>query len=291
MKNVRRLLDKWDIRPSKGLGQNFLVNQTTLEKIVAAAELAPHDVVLEVGPGLGTLTRRLAREAKHVVAVELDQRLIPVLQSELSNLSNVTLIQGDILAFDPAILVSTASGQRTASNTHYKVVANLPYYITSAIVRHLLEASLKPQRMVITVQREVAERIVAEPGRMSLLAVSVQFYGQPRLLFRIKPGNFYPSPDVESAIVRIDLHPTLPLSSQETPAFFRVVRSGFSQRRKQLHNALAAGLGKPSDAVAAQLSEAGVDPHRRAQSLSIEEWVRITRALSEPRNRVPRGPA
>jgi 16S rRNA (adenine1518-N6/adenine1519-N6)-dimethyltransferase len=164
----------------------------------------------------------------------------------------------------------------------YKVVANLPYYITSAILRHLFEASLKPQRTIITVQREVAQRIVAKPGQMSLLAVSVQFYGQPRILFRIKPGSFYPSPGVESAVIQVDLHTASLLPMEETAAFFRVVRAGFAQRRKQLRNTLAAGLVRAPDEVAAQLREAGIDPRRRAQTLSLEEWVAAACVLNEP---------
>jgi len=293
--DVRRLLEQWDLRPSKGLGQNFLVDQAVLRKIVAAAELAPEDVVLEIGAGLGTLTRELARSAAHVVAVELDRRLMPVLRSVLSDLDNVTLVQGDILDLDPASLIQTASNhlppptpqspisnlQSPVSSPHYKVVANLPYYITSAVLRHLLEASLKPRRMVLTVQREVAERIVAAPGQMSLLAVSVQFYGLPRRLFRIKPGSFYPSPSVESAVVQVDLYATPPVRVEDPTAFFRVVRAGFSQRRKQLRNCLAAGLGHPPEEVAASLTEAGVDRRRRAQTLSLEEWARVTRVLGD----------
>jgi 16S rRNA (adenine1518-N6/adenine1519-N6)-dimethyltransferase len=286
--DVRRLLEQWDLRPSKGLGQNFLVDQAALDKIVAAAELTPQDVVLEIGAGLGTLTRELARSAAHVVAVELDRRLMPVLRSVLSDLDNVTLVQGDILDLDPASLIRTATAhlpisnlQSPVSSPHYKVVANLPYYITSAVLRHLLEASLKPRRMVLTVQREVAERIVAAPGQMSLLAVSVQFYGRPRRLFRIKPGSFYPSPSVESAVVQVDLYTTSPVCVEDPTGFFRVVRAGFSQRRKQLRNCLAAGLGRSPEEVAGRLTEAGVDPRRRAQTLSLEEWARVTRVLGD----------
>ncbi len=278
---VRRLLEQWNLQPSKGLGQNFLVDQTALKKIVAAAELTADDVVLEVGAGLGTLTRRLAGNAGYVVAVELDKRLMPVLQSVLIDFDNITLIQGDILALAPAALISAASNQQSASSIQYKVVANLPYYITSAVLRHLLDASLKPQRMVITVQREVAERIVAKPGQMSLLAVSVQFYGRPQLLFRIKPGSFYPSPGVESAVLRIDLHAAPPVPVENTATFFRVVRAGFAQRRKQLRNTMAAGLGRPPDEVATRLREVDVDPRRRAQTLSLEEWARVTRVLGD----------
>ena len=280
--DVRRLLDQWDLRPSKGLGQNFLVDRTVLDRVVAAAELTPDDVVLEIGAGLGTLTRRLAQDAGHVVAVELDQRLMPVLQSVLADLDHVTLVQGDILALDPAALIGEVSIQQPATSNQYKVVANLPYYITSAVLRHLLEASLKPHRMVLTVQREVAERIVAKPGQMSLLAVSVQFYGRPRLLFRIRPGSFYPSPGVESAVLRVDLYATPLLDVEDTAAFFRVVRAGFAQRRKQLRNALAAGLGRSPEAVVARLREVGVDPRRRAQALNLEEWARVACVLGDP---------
>ncbi len=272
MMDVRRLLEQWDLRPSKGLGQNFLVNPAVLEKIVAAAELTPDNAVLEIGAGLGTMTELLARDAGHVVAVELDQRLIPVLQDVLSGLDNVTLVQGDILALDPVALVGGLDLQ-------YQVVANLPYYITSAVLRHLLEASLKPQRIVITVQREVAERIVAKPGKMSLLAVSVQFYGRPQLLFRIKPGSFYPSPEVESAVVRVDVHEKPIAPVEETDAFFRVVRAGFSQRRKQLRNTLSAGLRRAPTEVATKLEKVGVDPRRRAETLGLQEWVRVARVL------------
>jgi 16S rRNA (adenine1518-N6/adenine1519-N6)-dimethyltransferase len=279
--DVRGVLEQWGLRPSKGLGQNFLVDQAVLDKIVAAAELTADDIVLEVGAGLGTLTERLAQSAGHVIAVELDRRLMPVLQDTLIDCDNVTLIEGDILTLNPAALVNDAALQHPASSARYKVVANLPYYITSAVLRHLLEARLKPQCLVLTVQQEVADRICAKPGEMSLLAVSVQFYGRPQRLFRIKPGSFYPSPSVESAVVRIDIHATRPVSVEDTDAFFRVVRAGFSQRRKQLHNSLAAGLrGSPRE-IAAQLKETDIDHRRRAQTFSLEEWVRIARALED----------
>ncbi len=273
--DVRSLLRQYDLRPSKGLGQNFLVDPIILEKIVAAAELTPDDTVLEIGAGLGTLTEHLACAAGRVVAVELDERLMPVLQDTLSRFDNVTLVQGDILELDPAPLVAPAA--------HYKVVANLPYYITSAVLRHLLEASIRPLRLVITVQREVAERIVAQPGEMSLLAVSVQFYGRPQILFRIRPGSFYPSPGVESAVVRVDVHdaPPVPLDEEDADAFFRVVKAGFAQRRKQLRNALAGGLHLPPEEVEAKLQAVGVDPKRRAQTLNLEEWARITQTLKD----------
>ncbi|MCX7682181.1 MAG: 16S rRNA (adenine(1518)-N(6)/adenine(1519)-N(6))-dimethyltransferase RsmA [Anaerolineae bacterium] len=279
--DVRELLARWGLRPDKGLGQNFLVDQTILERIVEAAALTDEDVVLEIGAGPGTLTSLLARRAGHVVAVELDQRFFPILQSVLKNFTNITLVQGDILTLDPAALALQASRGYASG---YKVVANLPYYITSAVLRHLLEASPRPASIVVTVQREVAQRLIAAPGEMSLLSVSVQLYGEPRLLFRIKPGSFYPPPEVESAVVRIVPHATPPVQVADTEAFFRVVRAGFSQRRKQLHNALAAGLGLSPDDVALRLREAGVDPSRRAQSLSLQEWATVVSALQGGRS-------
>lgn len=270
--DVRRLLARWGLRPSKGLGQHFLADEAILARIAEAAELGPADVVLEVGAGLGTLTAELAKRAGRVVALELDERLMGPLASAMAAYPNVELVQGDILALDPAALVGPGGG-------HYKVVANLPYYITSAVLRHLLEATPRPQRIVVTLQREVAEAIVAGPGRRGLLAVSVQFYGQPRLLFRIKPGSFFPAPAVESAVLCIDVYPTPPLQVDEA-AFFRAARAGFSQPRKQLRNSLAAGLGCRPDEAAALLARADVDARRRAETLSLAEWARVAQALA-----------
>ncbi len=284
--NVHSLLRTWNVRPNKALGQNFLVDRTMLQRIAAAAEPKPGDVVLEIGAGTGTLTRLLAQEAGHVLALELDQRLIPILESELSEFDNVTTIQGDVLALNPAALIHDARERLGAPDASYKVVGNLPYYITSAILRHLLEAEQRPDLMVITVQYEVAKRIIAEPGDMSVLAVSVQVYGDPQLLFRIKSGSFYPSPKVDSGTVRVDVHPSPLLPDEEIDTFFQIVRAGFSQRRKQLHNALSAGLGERISKyeAAARLEEAGIDPRRRAQTLSVQEWIDLTHTLSAALN-------
>ncbi len=281
--SVHRVLRKWSIRPDKALGQNFLVDPTILERIATAATLTPEDVVLEIGAGTGALTKLLAKDAGRVIALELDSRLIPVLESELSEFDDVRVIQGDILTLDPHALIDETRDPSDGSLPHYKVVANLPYYITSAVLRHLLETDRKPELMVITVQREVAERIVANPGDMSVLAVSVQFYGDPELLFRIKPGSFYPSPGVESAVLRVDVHPEPPLPADKIETFFTVVRAGFSQRRKQLHNSLNAGLGDriSKQEAAARLEEAGIDHRRRAQSLSVSDWIDVTQILKD----------
>ena len=281
--NVRRLLREHDLRPDKALGQNFLVDETVLSRIAAAAHPAEDDVILEIGAGTGALTKLLAERAGHVVALELDENLLPILRSELSRYDNVTLLQGDVLALDPAEIVAEARQKLGVPDAAYKVVGNLPYYITSAILRHLMEADLRPHLMVVTVQYEVAKRIVADPGDSSVLTVSVQFYGKPELLFRIKAGSFYPRPSVDSAVVRVDVNPTPPLPEDETVIFFQVVRAGFSQRRKQLHNALSAGLGDPisKDDAADRLDGAGIDHRRRAQTLSVEEWIDVTRAVRD----------
>ncbi len=271
MADVPALLRRFAIQPKKSLGQNFLVDEAALARITDAADLGPKDTVLEIGPGLGTLTRRLAETAGRVIAVELDERLIPVLRFTLAPYRNVEIVHGDILDFNIAGLIAP-EGQSPLS---YKVVANLPYYITSAVLRHLLEAPLRPTLMVLTVQLEVAQRLTAGPGEMSLLAVSVQVYGQPRLVARIKAGAFYPVPKVDSAIVRVDLYkqPVVPL--EELEGFFEVVRAGFSGRRKQLRNALSRGLNRDAQAITLALRQAGIDPTRRAETLSLEEWVRI----------------
>ncbi len=267
--SVRQLLRQYGLRPRKGLGQNFLEDEAALGRIVAAAELGPDDVVLEIGPGLGTLTRRLAERAGRVVAVELDRQLVAVLADTLADRPNVEIIHGDILEVAPASLFSIP----------YKVVANLPYYITSAVLRHLLEAEVRPELMVLTVQREVAQRLTATPDDMSLLAVSVQFYGQPRIVARIPAGAFYPAPKVDSAVVRIDVYDRRPVAVDDVAAFFAVVRAGFASRRKMLRNALSRGLSRPVAEVEAALRQAGVDPRRRAETLSVAEWGAVYRAL------------
>ncbi len=261
------LLRRHGLHLKKRLGQNFLADPVHLDRIAAAAELTPEDVVLEVGPGAGTLTVRLASRAGRVVAVELDEELLPVLREVLAGHDNVTIVQGDILKLDPATLVS-----RPAS---FKVVANLPYYITSAAIRHLLTMESPPELLVLTIQREVAQRIVARPPEMSLLAVSVQFYARPEIVARIPAGAFVPVPKVDSAILRLRPWPAPPVDVPDVQTFFEVVRAGFGERRKQLRNSLKSGLSLPVEQVEAMLAAAGVDATRRAETLSLEEWARV----------------
>ncbi len=272
--NVPALLRQHGLRPDKRLGQNFLIDAAALRKIVDAAEIQAEDTVLEIGPGLGSLTRHLAASARQVIAVELDGRLLPVLRQTLGDFPNVRVIQGDILQFDPDELMAGSPAES------YRVVANIPYYITSAIIRHLLSAKIKPAVLVLTVQREVAERICAAPGALSLLALSVQVFGQPRIVAHIPAGAFYPPPKVASAVVRVELSPQPRIPPDQLNTFFRLAKAGFGQKRKTLHNALASGLGRSKDEIARLLDAAGINPQRRAQTLSLEEWDALTRQVA-----------
>ena len=265
--NIPSLLRKHRLSPHKGLGQNFLIEDRVMQQIVQAAEISPEDTVLEVGAGAGSLTRWLAQSAKRVVAVELDIQLIPLLKEVIGESSKVQIVAGDILQLDPAKLMG-ADG--------YVVTANIPYYITSALFRHLLEAAVKPRRLVITVQQEVAERICAGPGAMSLLALSVQVYGNPQMVLSIPASAFYPSPKVDSTTLRVDVYPQPLIASNQLNTFFKLSKAGFSQKRKMLHNALAAGLGWAKEKVDALLEQAHIDPQRRAQTLNLDEWRRLT---------------
>lgn len=276
-RDVLRLMQEMGLRPRKELGQHFLTDRRALTRIVAAAELTGRDVVIEVGAGLGSLTHLLAQVAGRVIAVELDRGLAAALPRLLVQEQRVSIVQGDILHFSPTDLLFRSE---LAPDTPYLVVGNLPYGITSAVLRHFLEAEHRPQRLVVTVQREVAHRITARPGRMSLLAVSVQFYGRPQIVLRLKPGAFYPRPEVSSAVIRIDCYDDLPLPVEDATLFFRIVRAGFAQRRKQIHNSLAANLALADDQVRVALEDAGIDPHRRAQSLSLAEWAALYHTLS-----------
>lgn len=257
--------------PKKSLGQNFLRDPHLLEKIVELADVPAGGTVLEIGAGTGALTRALAKQAGRVLAVEVDDRLIPSLQQTFADQPHVEIIHGDILTLDLSERLRDAP---------YLIVANLPYYITSAILRHIFEHLPRPQRVVVTVQREVAERLIAGPGDMSLLAVSVQFYGQPRIVLRLKPAAFWPPPEVESAVVRIDVYEHPPVDVPDEALFFRVVRAGFGQKRKQLRNALSAGLRLDKESTEALLRGAGIDPQRRAETLSLDEWAALARLLT-----------
>lgn len=265
--NISKILKDYGIRPDKSLGQNFLTNPTILKKITAIADIQKQDTVLEIGAGIGHLTVELAALSSRVVAVELDNRLIPVLREFTSNYDNVEIIQGDILELDLSRLY--------LSDT-YLVVANIPYYITSMLIRRLSETSHPPERMVLTLQQEVAERICQVPGKLNLLAISVQVYGEPSIRARIPAGAFYPAPDVDSAVLLVTRYTEPLIPEEHRKLFFRLAKAGFSQKRKTLRNSISGGMGWGPKNTGNLLVETGIDPSRRAETLSIQEWYQLT---------------
>lgn len=262
--------------PRKGLGQHFLKDRSVPPRMAEAAAVEADDCIVEVGPGLGVLTEELARrlnpERGRLVAVELDGNLLPILRERFSEMPHVSFVQADVLEVAPHEL----SGGRP-----YKLVANLPYYITSAILRHFLETDDKPQSLTVMVQREVAERMAARPPEMSLLAVSVQFYGNPKIMFRVPPGAFNPPPKVDSVVIRVEVYPKgeEPVRVRSEAGFFKIAQAGFGQRRKQLANTLSSGLSLPKEQIIAALTRAGVEPSRRAETLTIQEWGKLEEAI------------
>jgi 16S rRNA (adenine1518-N6/adenine1519-N6)-dimethyltransferase len=268
------LLAQFGLKARKGLGQHFLVEEDVLDCILSAAELSPQDVVIEVGPGLGILTSKLAERAAKVVAVEVDLSLVGVLRKRFRLFRNVRIVQGDILKLAPGRLLEDDL-EALASGQGYKVVANLPYYITSPVLRHFLEASWKPSLMVVMVQKEVGEAIAATCGKMTLLSVRTHFYSRPTIVAHVPRRSFYPAPKVDSIVLRLDVYSNLPVEISDTDGFFELVASGFSASRKQLRNSLAQGLGITPDQVTFSLRRVGIEPRRRAESLSLEEWRRL----------------
>ncbi len=267
----KALLDRYVLLPKKSLGQHFMHDPGALAKIVAAAELTVSDTVVEVGAGTGALTEWLAEGARQVYAIELDERFQPILEARFDEADNVYLIFGDVLKLDMAAILAT---------DNYLVVANVPYYISSAILWHFIEAPAPPRRLVLTMQYEVAERIVGGSGAQNLLTVATQFYGTARIIGKLSPAVFWPRPNIDSAIVRIDTHVAPPVSVPSAADFFRILRAGFSQKRKQLKNSLAGGLGIKAAVAGKYLQAADIDPRRRAETLSLEEWARLTRTLA-----------
>ena len=270
---TKSLLSRADLRARKRLGQHFLIDGSVQKQILSAAKLTAEDTVLEVGPGLGIMTRELARKVRRVIAVELDDKLAAFLKQQMICLPNVTIINEDILNLDPTALLPEPEP--------YKLVANLPYYITSPVLRRFLEAAAKPDLMVVMVQKEVAEVISAGPGKRSLLSISVQFYGRPSVITRVPASAFYPSPEVDSAILRIDLYPKPAVAVDNVDSFFETVRAGFANPRKQLANSLSHGLGISKTDVSQLLGEAGIAPQRRAETLTLEEWAQLWRAQTK----------
>ncbi len=282
---VRPALERHGVRPRKSLGQHFLVNRGVLKRILAAADLNADDTVVEVGPGLGVLTRGLVAEAGRVIAVEKDETLATTLRAEFGSLTvdpskgkpGLEIVTADFLELGAMALLS-----EHAIPAGYKVVANLPYNVGTAVLRQFLEAPVRPRLLVVLLQREVAKNIVAAPGAMGLLSVATQLYAVPEILGVVRPGSFFPPPKVDSAILRLTVRerPAV-VPDNEAKAYLDVVRAGFSAPRKQLANPLGRGLGLPRTEATAVLTIAGVDPRRRAETLSLEEWASVYRAVKK----------
>ncbi|MGA8848340.1 MAG: 16S rRNA (adenine(1518)-N(6)/adenine(1519)-N(6))-dimethyltransferase RsmA [Dehalococcoidia bacterium] len=278
----RQLLRQFGFKPKKRLGQHFLIDEAVLERILSAAELSPGDIVVEIGPGLGILTEGLAKRGAKVIAVELDAKLVALLKKRLAAFPDVKIIHSDILKVTPQQLLQD---NLTASELArgYKVIANLPYYITSPVLSHFLEAQLRPSEMVVMVQKEVGEAIAAAPGKMRLLSVKAQFYSQPAIVSYVPAASFYPPPKVDSVILRLDVYSQPPLIKSgvsDVAGFFDIVMHGFRSPRKQLRNSLAHSLGMPPSQVASLLEKAGIEAKRRAETLSLEEWKELWKVFA-----------
>ena len=263
------------LKAKKSLGQNFLKDESVLERIVQDAKISQEDVVLEIGPGKGALTEKLAKICKKVVAIELDDRLIELLHTKFVG-DKVEIIYGDILKINLPELIENRISLKANEAKNYKLVANIPYYITAPIIRLLLETKYPPQEMILMVQKEVAERIVAKSGEMSILAVSVQYYAKAEYLFTVPKESFDPVPKVDSAIIKISLNVKSQTSNEiETRRFFKLVRAGFSAKRKTLGNNLAASLQLDKKEIEEKLAALGFSPNTRAQELGVDDWRKL----------------
>lgn len=270
---AKELMNKYDFKMAKSLGQNFLVNESILKEIVESADLDENDYVLEIGPGIGTMTQAISKQVKKVVAVEIDKRLIPILNVALFGYENISVVNEDILKVDlPKLLLDNFGDQKA------KVVANLPYYITTPIIMMLLEGKLNLKSITIMIQKEVAERIAASPGGKvyGALSVAVQYYAKTQLMMIVPPDAFVPQPGVDSAVIRIDIldKPSVEVKSEKL--FFNVVKAAFSQRRKMLLNTMASSnLNLTKDQIREILAECEIDEKRRGETLSLQEFGKI----------------
>jgi 16S rRNA (adenine1518-N6/adenine1519-N6)-dimethyltransferase len=273
------LLRQFGFKPRKSLGQHFLVDEAVLERILSAVKLSHGDIVVEIGPGLGILTEGLAKRGAKVIAVELDSKLVALLKKRLAPFPDVRIIRADILKVTPQQLLQN---NLTASEfiRGYKVIANLPYYITSPVLNHFLEAQSRPSEMVVMVQKEVGEAIAAAPGKMSFLSVRTQFYSKPAIISYVPAASFYPPPKVDSVILRLNVYSQPPIEVSDVAGFFDIVMHGFSSPRKQLRNSLAHSFKMPPRQVVSLLEKAGIEARRRAETLSLEEWRELWKTFA-----------
>lgn len=272
--SYRSMLHQLQYRVKKRLGQHFLTNENVVECILDTAELSKDDTVIEVGPGLGILTTRIAKLVSDVIAVELDSKLVSLLSECTTAFPNIKVVHGDILKITPQKLLRYRL-KPTEFLGGYKVVANLPYYITNPILYHFLTSSQKPSLMVLMVQKEVGEAMVAMPGKMSFLSVSTQLYSKPRIIRHVPAEDFYPVPKVDSVVLRLDVYQTSLIDICNIEDFFYIVHCGFRAPRKQIHNSLALALEIPPGRIQILLKKASIDPKRRPETLSLQEWKQL----------------
>lgn len=271
---IQKLCHEFSIHPTRQAGQNFLIESQIAQTMADAAVVKESDTVLEIGPGLGALTVVLAKRAKQLVAVEKDPRIFKALFKILEPYKNIKLILGDVLKISLFPLLKNGK-----EKGHFKLVANLPYSITSAVLRKFTETEPKPELMTVMIQKEVAERVCAKIGEMSLLSVAIQFYAKPEIVKIISREAFWPKPEIESAVIKLKVHKVM-RTDVDIKRFFQIIRIGFSSRRKQLQNNLAAGLRLPNSGIQQTLQEAGFNPKIRAQDLSVEDWVKLSESLA-----------
>ena len=274
---IRDLLDRHGFRFSKKLGQNFLINPSVCPRMAEACGIGPEGGVLEIGPGIGVLTRELCRQAGRVVAIELDDRLPPVLAETLAGVDNLSFVWGDCMKLDLPALLQEYFGDRPVA-----VCANLPYYITSPIIMMLLESRLPVENITVMVQKEAAQRLCATPGTREAGAVTlaVQYYAEAETLFGVSRGSFMPAPNVDSAVIRLTRRKTPPCQVQNEAVMFRLIRAGFNQRRKTLLNSLT-GAGYTKERLSAAFGAAGIAPTARAEQLTLPQWAALANALCE----------
>lgn len=270
-KIIKNFLLKYGSRPSKGLGQNFLIDENILKKIIKSADIKPDDVILEVGPGIGTLTVELAKKARKIIAVEKDKIMIEVLKETLKGYKNIEVINADILKI---------KSENYFKNKDYKLVANIPYYLTSPLIRKFLEEKKPPQEIILMLQREVAQRICTKPPHMSILAVSVQFYAEPKIISYVSKNCFWPAPKIDSAIIKIIPKIKTDKKQIDTDLFFKILKAGFSQPRKQLVNNLTSlkflnGVKLTKDQISEWLLKNKINPNQRAETLSVSDWINL----------------
>lgn len=270
--HIKELLKKYNSLPKKNLGQNFLFDQNAIAKIIAAAGLEKSDIVVEIGPGTGILTQELAKTAKQVIAVEKDCLMVKILNDEFFGSLNVKIIQADILKFDTGVLPPD-----------YKIAANLPFYNSAAIIRKFLEIGNPPQAMALIIQKEVAQRIVANPPDSSLLAISTQFYANAKICGYIKRSSFWPPPNVDAAIIKI-VPRKVNYGKDFVKTFFKILHSGFAHPRKQLAGNLSKGLGIDREEAIILLAKNNIRPEQRAETLALEQWKSLSYSFAQKNN-------